>query len=236
VVGLVQFWVTTHWFVAAFFSHLKEAVTSVGKKGRVVHIAHSQGALVTALAVKKLTSLEMSKLDVICFGGAAALRKTPQTPFYRCINYYAVNDPLLWVVPSAEQALRSGFVPDNEFCFLVPRVGEPIADHQLLGPTYEQALAWEGQRFQRTYQNISHQVFRMAALLLIGFFRWVSRWVLWAVSCGRHFFERLLLPVHQYVVVHLIRPAVVLLLGIVAYVSAERRPNENEDNEIGIHA
>src|SRR6056300_1365770 len=69
--------------------HLKTAVAEVGKRGRVLHIAHSQGALVTALAAKQLTPLEMNQIEILAFGGAAALRKTPETPFSRCINYYS---------------------------------------------------------------------------------------------------------------------------------------------------
>lgn len=143
--------------------HLKDAVAFVGKKGRVIHIAHSQGALITFLAAKQLSPLEMNRIEIIAFGGAAALRQTPETPFYRCINYYSVNDPLLWVVPSAEQALRSGLVVDDEFCFLAPKIGDPIQDHHLLSPTYAQALSWEGHRYQRTYQSI---VYRSAKWLL----------------------------------------------------------------------
>lgn len=119
----------------------------------VIHIAHSQGALVTALATRQLSAVEMSHIEVIAFGGAAALRRTSDTPFRRCINYYSVNDPLLFVVPSAEHALRSGFVGDDEFCFLAPRVGDPVADHHLLAPTYAQALSWEGQRYQQLYRS-----------------------------------------------------------------------------------
>lgn len=121
--------------VEGLVQHLKDAIKSVGRNGRVIHIAHSQGALVTSLAAKQLTPLEMNQIEVLAFGGAAVLRSTAETPFRRCINYYSVNDPLLWVAPSAEQALRSGFVVDEEFCFLAPRIGDPIADHHLLGPT-----------------------------------------------------------------------------------------------------
>jgi hypothetical protein len=215
---------------------LKEAVASVGKGGRVVHIAHSQGALVTALAAKKLSLLEMSKIEIVALGGAAAIRKTPQTPFYRCINYYSVNDPLLWVVPSAEQALRSGFVADDEFCFLVPRVGDPIEDHQLLGPTYEQALAWEGRRFQRTYQSISHQVFRIVALFLLGLIRWVSIFLLSAVSQSRRLFETRVLPVHQFIVVYVIRPLFLLYQATVGQLASKAVSKENKVEEIQIHA
>jgi len=110
----------------------------------------------------------MNQIEVIAFGGAAALRKTPQTPFLRCVNYYSINDPLLWVVPQAAQALKSGFVGDSEFCFLTPRLGDPIRDHNLLGPTYKTALAWEGQRFQREYQPLLFRMLRPTLLALLA--------------------------------------------------------------------
>ena len=62
------------------------------------------------------------------FGGAAALSRS-EFPFHRVVNYYAVNDPLLHVVPSAVRALKSGFLSsyqlseDPEFVFLSPRSG-----------------------------------------------------------------------------------------------------------------
>ena len=157
--------------VTALVKHLKEAVAFVGKKGRVIHIAHSQGALITFLAAKRLTPMEMNRIEVIAFGGAAALRKTPETPFFRCINYYSLNDPLLWVVPSAEQALRSGLVGDSDFVFLAPRIGDPIQDHHLLAPTYLQALSWEGQRYRATYQSVVYRLAKTVFTLVALFFR-----------------------------------------------------------------
>jgi len=143
---------------------LKDAVATVGKKGKVVHIAHSQGALVTSLAARQLSPMEMSQIEVIAFGGAAALQKTPLTPFSRCVNYYSANDPLLLLVPSAVQALRSGFVINEEFCFLTPREGDPILDHALLGQTYAAALIWEGQRFQRMYMGLCERAYLISLL------------------------------------------------------------------------
>lgn len=176
--------------------HLRENLSKLGKNGYLVHIAHSQGALITHLATQRLTIEEMKRIEVLAFGGAAALRKTPETPFRRCINYYSINDPLLFLVPSASQALRSGFVTDdNEFCFLSPRVGDPIIDHYLLSPTYAQALQWEGSRFQRHYQSSMYRSMRIAFLLISSLFEAIDerlremlktliRYVLlWCVSC-----------------------------------------------------
>jgi len=153
--------------VDTLVQHLQESVQAVGKRGCVVHIAHSQGALITALASKLLRQEEMQRIEVITFGGAAAIRKTPETPFKRCINYYAVNDPLLMVVPSAAAALRSGLVDgDDEFCFLAPRGGDPLVDHNLAGPTYAQALQWEGQRFAQQYTSPVYRASRWLLLLI----------------------------------------------------------------------
>jgi hypothetical protein len=153
--------------VNSLVQHLREAIARVGPKGLVVHIAHSQGALITSLATKQLLPSEMSQIEVLAFGGAAALTKTPRTPFQRCINYYSVNDPLLLVVPQAAQALRSGFAASrDEFCFLAPRAGDPVADHNLFGPTYAQALEWEGARFQRMFESSLVRLARRIMLLL----------------------------------------------------------------------
>lgn len=69
--------------VDTLVKHLRVALTLVGKNGLVIHIAHSQGALITALAAKQLNPLEMNRIEVIAFGGAAALRSTAKTPFRR---------------------------------------------------------------------------------------------------------------------------------------------------------
>lgn len=150
--------------VNGLVEHLRKAVRSVASNdGIVIHIAHSQGALVTSLAAKQLTPLELNRIEVIAFGGGTPLRSTPETPFRRCVNYYSVNDPILFINPVVEQALRSGFYQD-EFCFLAPRVGDPIADHMLLGPTYASALEWEGHRFERAYTTRLRRTIRWILL------------------------------------------------------------------------
>lgn len=140
---------------------LKEAIAQVGKTGLVIHIAHSQGVLITSLAAKRLSESEMSQIELICIGGATSIRKSDYPHFRRIINYWSTNDPLLFIVPSAVQALQSGFLHTNsingqmepEIVFLSPRAGDPVLDHMLLGPTYSQALAWEGRRYQMSYQS-----------------------------------------------------------------------------------
>lgn len=121
----------------------------------------------------------MSQLEIICFGGAEALRVTPDFPFARCVNYYSVNDPLLFVVPHASRALRTGCMgtectgtdlaamaedldAEPEFVFLTPRGGDPILDHGLFGPTYLDALKWEGRRYKTLYLPVWYNALSVA--------------------------------------------------------------------------
>jgi len=89
--------------------HLRSALKEVGKSGRVIHIAHSQGSVITWLAAKRLNIEECKRIEIISFGGAATICTSEFPYFARCINYYGVNDPILNVVPSAVKALKSGF-------------------------------------------------------------------------------------------------------------------------------
>jgi hypothetical protein len=167
--------------VNTLVSFLNEAVVKVGKHGRVIHIAHSQGALITSLAARQMSPVVLSQIEVLAFGGAAALRRTVQTPFARCMNYYSVNDPLLFVVPEAERALRSGYIAtvdgidEDEFCFLTPRLGDPVADHSLIGPTYSQALAWEAQRMDRVHHTLIGRSIRSVTVFVVALMQILSR-------------------------------------------------------------
>lgn len=153
--------------VDTLVEHLRSAIKSVGKDGKVVHIAHSQGALITALAAKNLTASEMSQVEVICFGGGTAIIRSQYPHFSRIVNYYALNDPLIDIVPTARRALRTGFTfsqngigGEQEFVFLTPRMGNPALDHGLVGETYLEALAWEGRRYQYKYQSLATRTLR----------------------------------------------------------------------------
>ncbi|KAL7449565.1 hypothetical protein ACHAWC_002534 [Mediolabrus comicus] len=140
--------------VDSLVEHLRGALAEVGKNGRVIHIAHSQGSVITWLAAQRLKPEECKRIEIISFGGAATICTT-EFSFARCINYYAVNDPILNVVPSAVKALKSGFSfgdgMQQEIVFLASRTGDPVTDHGLLNPTYLEALCWEGQRYQSLF-------------------------------------------------------------------------------------
>lgn len=224
-----------------FCRHLRESVAEVGKRGRVVHIAHSQGALITSLAAKKLSPLEMSQIEVLAFGGAVALRKTPETPFARVVNYYSVNDPLLLMVPTAAQALRSGLVADEEFCFLAPRVGDPIRDHDLLGPTYRTALGWEGIRFQQTYQSILYRstrpvllfalfVIQQLHLMIQAIIKQTIRFLLWVWAIHEPWLEGGKALAKRYIVV----PTLQVVLFVYAWLQEVIRLAKREDKYVQV--
>ena len=145
--------------VTELASHLKSLCTTIGSRGRVVHIAHSQGALITYLAARQLTPAECSKIEIICFGGAKAICGAEFPHFKRRVNYYSVNDPLLHVCTRAAKALTTGLLygpgqnEEPEFVFLSPKGNDPIIDHGLLGPTYKDVMMWEGRRYQMLYSG-----------------------------------------------------------------------------------
>jgi hypothetical protein len=56
--------------------HLREALEAAGSEGRVLHLAHSGGALITYLAAKHyLTPAETARIDVVTFGGARSITR-----------------------------------------------------------------------------------------------------------------------------------------------------------------
>ena len=126
-------------------AHLRTCLDYAGKGGRVLHIAHSGGAILTYLCAKRyLTTSERARIDVTTFGGGRSLTRKYFTG--RTINYYARNDPLL-LVDSRAQAMSK--MVKNEtwdevvytkhntsFIFLKGQLKNPIADHGMEGPTY----------------------------------------------------------------------------------------------------
>jgi hypothetical protein len=141
----------------------------------------------------------MAQIEVICFGGAEAIQSSHEFPFARCVNYYAINDPLLFVVPSADKALRSGFFSlfnEPEFIFLTPRAGDPVLDHGLFGPTYREALAWEGKRYQQMYLPVWYPLVTSWIMYSESIHVQISRLFQWIV---RFLLTKILLPMIAFV-------------------------------------
>lgn len=144
-------------------SHLRNALNDVRPDGgRVLHIAHSGGAILTYLAAKyHLTSSETNRIDVITLGGGRSL--THKYFRGRVYNYYARNDPVLLVDNRASRLLRKAtnatyaLVRDAKhnttFVYLEALARDPIFDHAMEGPTYRKALQWEALQLRERVQH-----------------------------------------------------------------------------------
>ena len=87
-------------------NHLRMALEVVGPKGRVLHIAHSGGAILTYLSAKfHLTAAERQRIDVITMGAGRSITRK-YFPGGRVVNYYANNDPCLFVENRAKTLLK----------------------------------------------------------------------------------------------------------------------------------
>ena len=77
-------------------THLRSLLRTVGPHGRVLHIAHSGGAILTYLAAKHhLTIQERERLDIIIFGGGCSITRK-YFPGH-LVNYYSRIDPLVFI-------------------------------------------------------------------------------------------------------------------------------------------
>ena len=75
-------------------NHMKNILMEVGTNGRILHIAHSAGAVITYLAARyHLTLDERNQIDVVTLGGGRSI--TRKYFKGRIVNYYSSNDPLV---------------------------------------------------------------------------------------------------------------------------------------------
>lgn len=69
--------------------HLSTNLDAMGGDGLLVHIAHSQGALITSLCRRHLTTAQCARIHVIVLGGAASIS---DREFGSAVNYYCTNE------------------------------------------------------------------------------------------------------------------------------------------------
>lgn len=143
--------------------HLRSALQDVGPHGRVLHIAHSGGAILTYLAAKHhLSHQEKNRIDVITLGGGKSITRKYFPG--RVFNYYARNDPLTILDNRAGKLLRRtsnqtyDIVRDAKhnttFVYLAAQANHPLIDHSMLGPTYKYALYLEAEAFKERLQAL----------------------------------------------------------------------------------
>ncbi|CAM9618317.1 unnamed protein product, partial [Choristocarpus tenellus] len=143
----------SHYMASSLAKHLAKAVGDVGSRARVLHLAHSGGALLTYLAAKHhLSRRQMSQINAVTFGGARSLTRMyfpgrAGVNLQSCaqgFDYYARNDPLVMFDRHAAVVMKGA---DNGGCqeimvkhnttlvFLEGRARRPLLDHSLGGPT-----------------------------------------------------------------------------------------------------
>lgn len=137
--------------------HLRTALQEVEPNGRVLHIAHSGGAILTYLAARHhLSRSEKGRIDIITLGGGKSITRK-YFPGRVC-NYYSRNDPLAILDNRAAKLMRRTHnrtyaeirdaKHNTTFVFLAAQANHPIVDHSMLGPTYRYALSLEAAAFK----------------------------------------------------------------------------------------
>lgn len=146
--------------------HLRFALDDLHPNGRLLHLAHSGGAILTYLAAKHhLTYQEIARIDVATLGAGKSVTRKYFKGWVR--NYYSRNDPLTIVDSRANKLLkRSGSAPIQEirdfkhntsFVFIDPLEDNPISDHSMECRTYAIALHLEAQAMKQRMQDILRQ-------------------------------------------------------------------------------
>lgn len=157
--------------------HLRTVLKEVGPSGRVLHLAHSGGAILTYLAAKyHLTSQETDRIDLATFGGGRSI--TRKYFKGRIVNYYSRNDPLTLVDGRAGALMK--FAKNSTYCevrdrkhnttfvYLQGLADNPLRDHSMFGPTYVMALRLEAANFR-------HRLSLMTTAIATAEANWVRK-------------------------------------------------------------
>jgi hypothetical protein len=139
-------------------NHFREMLTTLGPRDRILHLAHSGGAIITYLCAKyHLSKAETDRIDVTTFGGGRSITRKYFSG--RIVNYYSRNDPLLYIDKRAGYLSKHTanesfdevlYVKHNTtFVFLHGLANNPVLDHSMEGVTYLQALDKEAQTRRR---------------------------------------------------------------------------------------
>ncbi len=165
--------------------HLKSALRKVGEYGRVLHIAHSGGAILTYLAAKHhLSRIETNRIDVITFGAGKSI--TNKYFKGRVCNYYTRNDPLIFMDSRAIRLFQRSFLRSSlhsrfysrqgrlieirdekhgtPFIFIDPHSRNPLNDHSIEGEAYQLGLRIEADVFKETLIAIRSDILKFQSM------------------------------------------------------------------------
>jgi hypothetical protein len=128
------------------FKNLIASMGGVHSGGIIKHGAHSQGGLITRLALQRLTRSERRMIEVFTFGSATII---PNSMGKNVHNYVAARD----IVPLTDPiGLIGGLCSKNSNVSIVGSwTNAPFIDHCLQGKTYQTVIDHIGHKFTEKY-------------------------------------------------------------------------------------
>ena len=174
--------------------HFRSILCSMGPSDRILHLAHSGGAIITYLCAKHhLLKNETDRIDVTTFGGGRSITRKYFSG--RIVNYYARNDPLLFVDMRANTLLKRAanesfheviYTKHNTtFVFVEGRSNNPVLDHSMEGITYLTALEREAQLKRRREYLMYFEQAMYPKQVVRRFRKWAAN-----ITGQHHFFSR----------------------------------------------
>lgn len=160
--------------VVGLTKHFRNILARLHPQGRILHIAHSGGAIVTYLSAKHhLSKEEKDRIDVVTCGGGRSITRKYFNGYL--VNYYAKNDPCALLDQRAGNLLkRSSYssiiiepkhpwsynstsfwevVKDMKhnttFIFINAIANHPVLDHSMMGQPYRMALYHEANELRK---------------------------------------------------------------------------------------
>lgn len=148
--GLVKFgWISPQAEqLAALWHKLIEEMGGIHGGGKIIHYAHSLGAVDTAIAKGFLTPEELSMIEVYTFGSPSLLVPggfQSVTNFVSKGDAVSLLDPISYINALLNPAEHISFVPSS---WLIP-----LIDHQLTFPAYKSVLESLGKQFLELYSK-----------------------------------------------------------------------------------
>jgi len=140
--------------LASYFRVMIAEVGGVDGGGRIVHLAHSQGGMITQLASQLLTQEERDMIDVITFGTPAIVTSED---YGSALNYIS-NKDYVGRFSSGASYLWPSNQSTDEIIYLDPIPYEGLYDHSMHNATYKAALMAVAQKFRAEYETITTKV------------------------------------------------------------------------------
>ncbi|MGA8163970.1 MAG: hypothetical protein WB791_02970 [Waddliaceae bacterium] len=148
-----------------FFKFLLNLSENNSPSSPVIVIAHSQGALISDLALEKLTPKERKKIRIFTFGGASFI--PPGKAHSESHNFISLHDPIPGIAsPNLSYILlrrEDGYTQDNSDEQIITQLADEDADYYLDTRDPNTVNEFTRQR-RKHYQNLFHQISNVTVL------------------------------------------------------------------------